>query len=163
MTTGRTLAFITGGILALVLGAVLIVLLAGNREPQEFAAGSPEATVQAYLEAFEEGDAEAAYAFFSADVQTEYPFEDYERAVDDYHLYSYPPGGPQRNVFIDGVDGSGDRVTVQLTVEEYFSDGLNTNTYRSPRSVRLVREDGVWKVADPLIWLDPGPFPEPGF
>jgi hypothetical protein len=161
MSNARTLAFIAGGIVALLLVSVAVVLLAGGRQRQEFAAGSPEATVQAYLDAWEEGDAETTWAFFSAEVQEEYTFENYERAVSDYHLYQSPEGGPSRSVYIDGVDGSGDQVTVRLTVEEFYGDGLNTNSYRSPRAVRMVREGGAWKLADPLIWLDPGEFPEP--
>lgn len=161
MSNTRTLAFIAGGIVALVLVSVAVVLLAGARQRQEFAAGTPEAAVQAYLDAWEEEDAEAAWAFFSTAVQERYTFENYERAVSDYHLYQYPDGGPNRSVYIDGVDGSGDQVTVQLTVEEYYGDGLNTSSYRSPRGVRMVREGGAWKLADPLIWLDPGEFGEP--
>jgi hypothetical protein len=161
MSSTRTLAFIAGGIVALVLVSVAVVLLAGGRQRQEFAAGSPEAAVQAYLDAWEEGDADATWTFFSAEVQADYTFENYERAVSDYRLYQYPDGGPSRSVYIDGVDGSGDQVRVQLTVEEYYGDGLNTTSYRSPRAVRLVREGGAWKLADPLIWLDPAEFLEP--
>jgi hypothetical protein len=160
MSNTRTLAFIAGGIVALVLVSVVVVLLAGGRQRQEFAAGTPEAALQAYLDAWEEGDAEATWAFFSAEVQEEYTLEDYERAVSDYNLYQYPEGGPSRGVYIEGVDGSGERATVQLTVEEHYGDGLNTNSYRSPRAVRMVREGGAWKLADPLIWLDPADFPQ---
>jgi hypothetical protein len=161
MSAGRTLALIASGIIALVLLAVVVVLLAGTRSPQQFAAGSPEAAVQGYLAAWDEGDAEATWAFFSSEVQDSYSFEDYERAIDEYGLYSYPEGGPRRSVYIDGVEGGGERLTVQLTVDEYYGDGLNTSSYRSPRSVRLIREEGAWKIRDPLIWLDPAPFGEP--
>lgn len=164
MSNTRTLAFIAGGIVALVLVSVAVVLLAGGRQRQEFPVGSPEAAVQAYLDAWEEGDATALWEFFSTEVQEEYSFEDYERAVSDYFVYQYPDGGPSRSVFIDRVDGSGDRVTVQLTVEEYYGDGLNTSSYRSPRAVRMVREEDGWKLADALIWLDPAEFlSEPRF
>lgn len=163
MSNTRTLLFIAGGIVGLVIVSVAVVLLAGGRQRQEFAAGSPEATVQAYLDAWEEGDAAAIWAFFSTDAQEEYPLEEYERAVSDYRLYQYPDGGPSRSVYIDGVEGSGEQVTVQLTVEEYYGDGLNTSSYRSPRAVRMVREGDAWKLADPLIWLDPAEFSAPRF
>jgi hypothetical protein len=160
MSSTRTLAFIAGGILVLVAISVAVVLLAGGRQRQEFAAGSPEATVQDYLAAWEDQDPAAVWAFFSSEVQAEYSFDEYERAADDYFRYSGQ--GTSRTVFIDGVDGSGDRVTVRLTVEEYYGNGLNASSYRSPRTVRLIREDGSWKLRDALIWLDPAPFPEPG-
>jgi hypothetical protein len=162
MSTGRTLAVIAGGIVALVVVAVAVVLIAGNRAAQTFPGGSPQAAVQAYLTAWEaEEEPATLWDFFSSDVQAEYTLEDYERAVDEYHSYSFPDGGSRHTVYIDGVEGSGDRVTVQLTVEEFYGDGLNTSSNRSPRSVRLVREDGGWKLRDPLVWLDPAPIAEP--
>jgi hypothetical protein len=163
MSAGRTLGMIAGGIIALVLVAVVVVLLAGTRSPQQFAAGSPQAAVQAYLAAWDDGDTEASWAFFSSEIKNSYSLEDYRRTIDQYGGYSYPGGGPRRSVYIDGVEGSGDRVTVQLTVDEYYGNGLNTSSYRSPRSVGLVREDGAWKIRDPLVWLDPIPFAQPTF
>ena len=164
MSNTRTLSFIAGGIVAMVLVSIAVVLLAGARQRQEFADGSPEAAMQAYLEAWEEGDPATLWTFFSTEVTEEYSFEDYERAVDDHFVYQYQDGGPSRSVFIDGVDGSGDRVTVRLTVEEFYGEGLNTSSYRSPRAVRMVSEEGGWKLADPLIWLDPAEFlSEPRF
>jgi hypothetical protein len=159
----RTLAIIAAGIVALVAISVAVVLLAGARQPQAFPAHSPEAAVQAYLESWEQQDAAAAWEFFSADVHDRYSFAEYERAVSDYYRYNSPTGGPSRNVYIDGVDGSGDRVTVRLTVEEFYRDGLNTSSYRSPRTVRLIREAGDWKLRDPLVWLDPAEFGKPIF
>ena len=160
MSPTRTLAVIAGGIVALVVISVAVVLLAGDRRAQEFPPGSPEAAVQAYLRAWEDEDAAVTWEYFSAQLHEEYSFEEYERAVSEYYLYGAPPG-TSRTVFIDGVEGSGDRVTVELTVEEFYGDGLGTSSYRSPRSVRMVREDGAWKLRDLLIWLDPAPFPEP--
>lgn len=160
MSPTRTLAIIAGGIVALVVVSVAVVLLADNRQAQTFPPDSPEAAVQAYLQAWEDEDTDALWESFSTETREGRTFEEYERAVADYFLYS-SPGGTTRNVFIDGVDGSGDRVTVELTVEEFYADGLNTTSYRSPRSIRMVHEDGAWKLRDLLIWLDPAPFPEP--
>ena len=55
--------------------------------------------------------------------------------------------------------GGGDAVTVSLTVEEFSGDGLNGSTYRSSRDIRLVRENGAWRIDEPLVWLDPAPMP----
>ena len=43
-------------------------------------------------------------------------------------------------------------MTVFLTVEEYYGDGLG-ESYTSQRSVRMVHEDG-WKIDELLVGLD---------
>ena len=64
---------------------------------------------------------------------------------------------PDRTVLFDSSTGTGDRVQLHLIVEEFYGDGLSGDTYRSPRDVRLVREDGEWRIDQALIWLDPAP------
>jgi hypothetical protein len=151
----RSLVFIAGGIVAILVVAVVVVLLAGGRGPQQFPAGSPEAAIQAYLATWEEGDLDAAYEFFSSEVRDRFTLEEFERAADDYRQFQAPEG-TARQAFIDEVDGTGDHVTVHVTVEELYGEGLSTQSYRSTRELRMVREAGSgWKFDQPLVWLDP--------
>lgn len=59
---------IVAGVGALLVAVSVVVALAVDRE-EEFAAGTPEAAVQAYLRAAAEGDATAVVEMFSADLQ----------------------------------------------------------------------------------------------
>lgn len=154
----RTLLLIGAGILALVVVAAAVVLLLGSREPTTFPADSPEGVVQRHLAAFEDGDYEAAYAFFSADVQSDVDLETYERTAREYGGYL---GDTSRRILFDRTDVEGDLARVHLTVEEYYGGGPfgGGETYRSEREIRLIREDGAWKIDDPLIGLEPAPFP----
>lgn len=149
----RSLILIGAGVVALTIVTVIVVLLVGAREATDFAADSPEGTLQGYLTAYEAGDLDASYAYFSADVRRRMNPEDYRRAVDAH-------GGahgtePARRILFERTTGQGDRVQVHLSVEEFSTDGLNGNAYRSPRNVRLVREAGQWRIDDALVWLDP--------
>lgn len=162
MSSNRSVLYIAAGILALVILAVAVVLLAGDREPQEFPPDSPEAALQAYLAAWDDGDIEAAYTYFSRRIHGTTSFEVYQRAADDFATYGMPPNGPQRRVFIDEVTGSYPRVVVHLTVEELYGDGLSQNVQRSTRLVRMVsdavsRDPNQWRIDEPLVWLDPMP------
>lgn len=154
----RTLLLIGAGILALVVVAAAVVLLLGSREPTTFSADSPEGSVQRHLAAFEDGDYEAAHAFFSADVQSEMDLEAYERTAGEYGGYR---GDTSRRILFDRTDVDGDAARVHLTVEEYYGGGPfgGGETYRSEREIRLIREGGSWKIDDPLIGLEPAPFP----
>lgn len=161
MSSNRSLLSIAAGILALLALTVAVVLLAGDRKPREFTADSPEAALQSYLAAWETHDIPAAYGQFSKRVRSSTSLEQYRLAVDDFARYQMPPNGPDRRVFIDRVIGSGDRVTVQLVVEERYGDGLTNNIQRSTRSVPMVRDADGWRIDEPLTYLDPSPIYEP--
>ena len=84
----------------------------------------------------------------------------YQRAVDSWGV----DAEPDRTVLFDSTTGTGDRVQLHLIVEEFYGDGLSGDTYRSPRDVRLVREDGEWRIDQALVWLDQAaiePFSKP--
>lgn len=158
----RSLLLIGGGIVALVAIAAAAVLLIGGREPTDLPADSPEGVVQRYLAAFDQGDFEAAHTFFSSEVRSEIALDEYERVTRDYG--AFPPQGSRRVLF-DRTDADGDRSRVQLTVEEYYGGGPfgGGETYRSPREIRMVREDGSWRIDELLIGLEPGPGIAPDF
>ncbi|HEX7171661.1 MAG TPA: hypothetical protein VF365_03515 [Candidatus Limnocylindria bacterium] len=154
----RTLLVIGAGILALVIVAAAVVLVLGSREPTTFPADAPEGVVQRHLAAFEDGDFEAAYAYFSANVQSDMDLDSYERTVREYGGYQT---GTSRRILFDRTDLDGDVARVHLTVEEYYGGGPfgGGETYRSTREIRLIREGGSWMIDDPLIGLEPAPFP----
>lgn len=154
----RSLALIGAGIAALVVAAVAVVLLAGDRRAEVFPADTPQGTFQRYLAAFEEGDVEAAYAFLSSRVQERVSFDDYERQFDDYSL-GYPDGGPVRQVLFNQATGGDDRTTLHLTIDELYGEGLSTSRNSYGIQVRMVREAGEWRVDEPLVGLQPGYFP----
>jgi hypothetical protein len=152
-SSSRSLLYVALGVVALAVVTIVVVLLAGNREAAEFPTDSPEAALQAYLAAYEGGDLDAAHAYFSADVRERMDREAYQQAVDSWGVGTEP----DRTVLFDSTTGSGDRVELHLIVEEFYGDGLSGDTYRSPHDVRLVREDGEWRIDQALIWLDPAP------
>ena len=157
MSTNRSLLVIGGGILALVALSIAVILLAEARGPATYEPGSPQEAMQRYLAAWEERDYEAAYGFFSTEVRADGTFEEYERQARGGD--GFPVG--ETATYIDGVEGEGDRVTIHLTVEQFFEDGgLGGNSYRSPRSVPMVREADGWKIDEPLIGVESVPFGE---
>jgi hypothetical protein len=143
---------IAAGILGIVLLGVVVVLLAEGREARAYEPGTPEAAMQAYLAAWDKDDPNAAYDFFSNSVKASV-------SRDDYIAQSGAFGDPgvNRAAFIDRVVGDESQVTVFLTVEDYYGDGLG-ESYTSERTVRMVHEDG-WKIDELLVGLEPAAFP----
>jgi hypothetical protein len=136
---------ILAGIAGLLVVTVVVVLLAGDRPPRTYPAGSPEAAYQAYVTAWQAGDDEAAYASFTTAVRAETPYADYHRQAIEYRLYGQQPGTTTR-VFIDAATVQGETATLQVTVETSVVSGLGANRYRSTLPVTLVREDGAWRL-----------------
>ena len=154
----RTLVYVAAGIVALLAITAGAVLLLGNREPTSLPADSPEGAVQRHLAAFEDGDFEAAHAHFSSEVREEMDLDAYEQLTRDYGGF---PTDTSRRVLFDRTETDGDRSRVHLTVEEYYGGGPfgGGETYRSPREIRLVREDGEWRIDEPIVGIEPAPFP----
>lgn len=162
MSGTRSIWFIGAGIGALVLVVTAVVLLAGGRSPQTFPPDSPQGVVQRYLAAWDAEDLPAAYGFLSARVHATVSQADYERAVNDNGWqYARPGNGGATRVYFDSVREDGDRATVNLRVDQLSGDGLNTTVYSSSRSVALVRDPEGWRIDEPLLWLEQGPFPAP--
>jgi hypothetical protein len=158
----RSLLAIAGGIAGTVVAAVLIVVVLGDRPPAPFPAGSPEAALQGYVGAWEDENLEAAYAYFSTGVKSTLTFEEYRQVAQDQGNFS---GAPQRRrVTIDRVELDGESAEVYLSIE-YSSDGgpFFGGGYRDTRTIHLLKEAGDWKIDDPLLGLEPGPFEKSGF
>ena len=153
-SANRSLAYIGGGVVALMIITIVIVLLAGGREAEGFTADSPQGILQSYLAASEEGDLAAAHAYFSADVHDEMDLDAFVRATDSYGAYGE---GTSHSVFFDSASGDGDRIVLHLTVEEFYGDGMNRSSYRSEREIRMVREADGWRIDEPLVLLNPAP------
>lgn len=165
MNPSRSLLVIAGGIAGLVVLAAAVVLLRDDGPP-EFAPDSPQAALQAYLAAWESGDPEAPWAWFSKRVHAATPYAEFEPMAREFLDYGLPPNGPQRRVFIDEVTGSGDRVVLHLTVEERYGEGLGASSYRSTRSMPMVRdaishESNQWRIDQLFLYLDPMEAPYP--
>ncbi|MGH2463423.1 MAG: hypothetical protein ACRDFZ_07375 [Candidatus Limnocylindria bacterium] len=157
----RGLIAIGVGIAVVAILAVVAAASSTTQDPDEFAADSPEAALQAYLQAFDGEDYQAAYAYFSADVQDQMSLEDFERAATDYGLYATE----SRRVLLEpeavrGIDGE-ETATLRLTVEVSYGNVLFADRYSYPAEVPMVRQDGAWRIDQALVHVDPAPGPIP--
>jgi len=157
----RGLVVIGVGIGVVALLAVAAVTFSAAQDPGQFPADSPQAALQEYLQAFEDEDYEAAYSSFSAEVQRQMSLEEFERAATEYGMYATE----SRRVLYDGIDqvetDGVEQATLQLAVEVSYGDVLFADRYSYPTEVRMVREDGTWRIDQALVHLDPAPIPAP--
>ncbi|HYN63813.1 MAG TPA: hypothetical protein VES36_04345 [Candidatus Limnocylindrales bacterium] len=161
MKPNRSVLYIGAGVLGLVVLGAAVVLLAEGRQPASFEAGTPQAAMQDYLAAWRDDDHEAAYASFSDEIRADTSLAQYESQVRSFGDSSF--GGSDTAVYIDRADGDDSRVTLYLTIEQYYGGGLGGESYRSQREVRMVHQPDGWRIDQPLIGLEPIRFDEPPF
>jgi hypothetical protein len=145
----RALFGVTIALVALAVIAMVVVVLGDRAGSATYPAGSPEAAFQSYLQAFDDGDAEAAYAALSTRVRASWSYDQYLQDQDTFGKWQ-----PERQVWIDSVERDGDRATLHLTVEYRSGSGLNISTWSNTQDVRMTLEDDDWRVDQRIVGLE---------
>jgi hypothetical protein len=140
----RSVVLIGGGVLAVVLVAVVVIVALGTPEPETFPPDSPEYALQQYLDAAHSGDEERARSFLSRRALAQIPADAPGRTP-------YCPPLDGRRITVDDVERSGDRATVTVEITELSGSGLDFDRYSWEYTVRMVLEDGAWKLDDPYV------------
>ena len=156
MTTNRSLLAFGAGVIALVVVTLVVVLLT-DEGSTPFPSDAPEAALQAYIGALEDGDFDRAYGAFSSDVRSTVSREAFTREAD---LRDSGSERPDTRYLVSATNVEGDTALVTITVEEFYEDGLGGSTNRYDQDVHLVREDGAWYISEPLVWLESAPYLE---
>jgi hypothetical protein len=147
----RFLVGIVLGAVALIAIGILAVLLAGRQAPSGAVdPSSPVGVVQAYVEAVRAGDTERARSYLSQSAREQVDKANFPKPY-------LPPSPPERRVLIEPGEVTGDRARVKVTVSTFTarSEPFSTSTYHQDVDVRLVRENGQWRIATPV---EPFPF-----
>ena len=147
----RFLLAIVLGALALIAAGVAVVLLVGRAPAPAPDPASPAGVVQAYVEALRAGEVERARGYLSQSARIEV-----ERDRAPLPRY-YPPGGTERRILIETAEVGEERALVRVTISSFAarSEPFTSSTYHQEVDVRLVREAGQWRIAQPT---DPFPF-----
>jgi hypothetical protein len=148
----RFLLAIVLGALALIAAAVAIVLVLGRAPaPPPPDPASPAGVVQAYVEALRAGDFDRARGYLSQSARAEI-----DRNREPFPRY-YQPGGVERRVLIETVEVAEDHALVKVTISAFAArtEPFSSSTYHQEVTVRLVREGGQWRIAQPI---EPFPF-----
>jgi hypothetical protein len=131
----RTILLIGGGVLAVVLVAVVAVLTIGSAEADDFPPDSPPGVIQQYLDAAYQGDRDTAFTFLSARARAEMTRDTFFRCYQD-----------EQRVRVDEVTIDGNRATVSLEIESSSGSIFDFDEYDWERDVFLLNEDGGWKI-----------------
>lgn len=133
-----------GAILGLLLVASVVVAVLQNEA--EFAPGSPEAAVQAYLRSLHEDDFQAVHDALSPELRD-------KCSIEDMFSGRYP--GQRRSVLedkritLEGAKTLGETTFVTVRIVELRSDGLfGPSGYDYDETFTLEQFDGHWKFSE---------------
>jgi hypothetical protein len=142
---------VIGAVLLLVVAAVVTVNLTGG-EPETPATyrsdDSPATPVYNALVAVQQGDIARARAQFTDEALDQYGDSGYDPVANAVNNYLNDQSG-RRTRIIEVSDPTGDEASVTIAEDNFGGGGLfGRSTYTNQRIVRVVREDGVWKIAE---------------
>lgn len=124
---------VLGFVVAAIAIVALIVVLASRQSTTQLDQGTPEATVQQYLQAVSDRNFDQALEFLSEDSKC--TVEDFDRAY------------IQESLRIGLTESSANQETAAVTVSIQSSNGDPFGgTYTEERNFRLVNSDGEWKI-----------------
>lgn len=139
----RSVLWIGGAVLAVVIVAVVVIVGLGTSDPETFAPDSPEYALQQYLAALHAGDEDRAIAYLSDDARRQF-------ASNNGGREPYCQGFEGRQIKVRETTYTGNRATVTLEIQEFSGSGLDFVRYSWIYPILMVNESG-WKVDDPYV------------
>lgn len=145
-----SLLAIFAGVLVLLLAGVLVAVVAARQPAAAYPAGSPEATVAAYLRLLQSGQLDEAYALtdfapgaapFAAPMTR-------ERFHALFDSWSQTP----HQVLLLRASVIGDVASVTVEITTLHPDLFGGSEQRVQQTITLIRQDGAWRVTGPE-WL----------
>lgn len=132
--------WLIGTVAVVVVVAVVAVIVTTLREPAPLPAGSPEATVQRYLQAVADGDRDAALEAYTPQLR--------ERCEEEPAAHR-PPFPDERMSFdadlLETREVDGDTVEVRVRITEYSGEPpFSGSGWDHTEAFRVRRVDGAW-------------------
>lgn len=140
---------------ALVVAAVVTVNTGsrfGAGEPEYMNENTPAAPVYNAYIAVQRGDAAKARAQFTGDALAEHDKQGYDPIAQNISFYANDQGS-RRVRIVQVQEQSPDEALVTVVEDTYSGGGLfGRSSWSNQRVIRVVRADGVWKIADPNMF-----------
>jgi hypothetical protein len=142
----RFLLAIVAGTVVLVAVAILAVFLfARDRTGAPADPNSPAGVVQAYIEAVRGGDIERSRTYLTREARAQAEARDRQS--------TYPQSRADNlRIVVETVSSTDSTAEVKVTLSRFYarSDPFSSGTSRYDLTVRLIREDGAWRMTQPI-------------
>lgn len=152
-SSARWLAGMTAGVVALGVIAVIVTLLASSGDPEPLPPGSPEARVQDFILAIDDGAVDVAYDMLASTAIDECAQADFRRHISDGQSAGL-------RVELDSVDRYGDEADVTVSVTSFRgSPPFDFSKSKQEARFALTKSDDDWLLTEAPWPFSGCPFP----
>ena len=139
------LAIVAGTVLLVVVSIVAVSLFGRARPAPPPDPNSPAGVVHAYVEAARDGDMQRARGYLTREVRAEVEARD--------RLNTYRPTQDDNvRIVVETVSTTDTAAEVKVTISRFYarSDPFSSNTSHRDVTVKLIQEDGAWRISQPV-------------
>ena len=138
------LAIVAGAILLIVVSVVVVLLARRSAPPPPSDPSSVSGVVQAYVEAARAGDAELARSYLTREARAQ------SEARDRQNPYR-PTSDNNVRIIVETVSQTETTAEAKVTISRFYarSDPFSSSTSHRTVTVKLIREDGNWRISQP--------------
>jgi hypothetical protein len=142
----RFLLAIVGGVILLIVVSIVVVFM--TRSPQPAPPADPASivgVVQGYVEAARAGDREKARSYLTREARAQ------AESQTNRNLYE-PAYDSNVRIIVEATSETETTAEAKVTISRFYarSDPFSSNTSHRTVTVRLIREDGQWRITQPL-------------
>src|SRR5688572_15671799 len=139
------LAIVAGTILLVVVSVAVVFLFGRARTSSPPDPNIPAGVVHAYVEAVRAGEMERARSYLTRAARAQAGSRDRQ---DSYR----PPRDDNVRIVVETVSSSETAADVKVTTSRFYarSDPFSSSTSHYDVTVKLIREDGVWRISQPI-------------
>jgi hypothetical protein len=139
------IGIVAGTILLVIISVVVVFMLGRPRSAPPADPSTPAGVVQAYIEALRDNDVARSRTYLTSQARAQAEARDKNS--------TYHPS-PQDNVriVVEQVSATETRAEVKVTTSRFYAsaDPFSSSTSHRDTTVILVREDGAWRITEPL-------------
>jgi hypothetical protein len=142
----RFLLAIMAGTIVLVVAAIVVVFLFGRaRTAPPADPNSPAGVAQMYIEAVRDGDMARARTYLTREARAQAEARDRQ---DTYR----PSRDDNVRIVVETTSTTEPTAEVKVTISRFYarSDPFSSNSSHRDVTLKLVREDGAWRISQPI-------------
>lgn len=139
------LAIVAGTVVLVVVSIVVVFFFGRTRTTPPPDPNSPAGVVHAYVEAVRAGDTERARSYLTRAARAEAESRDRQN--------TYRPSREDNvRIVVETVSTTDTAADVKVTISRFYarSDPFSSSTSHYDTTVNLVREDGAWRIRQPV-------------
>jgi hypothetical protein len=139
------LAIVAGTILLVLVSIVVVFFFGRTRTSAPPDPNSPAGVVHGYVEAVRAGEMERARGYLTRTARAE------AEARDRQSTYR-PSRDDNVRIVVEPVTQTETAAEVKVTISRFYarSDPFSSSTSHDDTTVRLIREDGAWRISQPI-------------